>query len=167
MRQQFMVERAENRAGTKLTAIFIGRHGELGVEKAVTGDISSRGARVISTSEYSIDDTILFSLPAGHFTSAARVVYCDALGQGGFGTGLEFVGSSEPLEISKMNRLFAPVLSLYYWAGVRLAQGTEDCSDKILDPGRGRETWAAERGYFWSRLVSWPFRAWLGLRRAR
>ncbi len=167
MKQQFIVERAENRVGMKLTAILIGRHGELGVEKAFTENISSRGVRVISTSECFIDDTILFSLPAGHFTSAARVVYCDALGQGGFRTGLEFVGSSEPLEISKMNWLFAPVLSLYYWAGVRLAQGTEDCSDKILDPGKERETWAAERGYFWSRLVRWPFRSWLGLRRAR
>ncbi len=34
------------------------------------------------------------------FTSAARVAYCDALGQGRFGTGLEFVGSSEQLEMS-------------------------------------------------------------------
>jgi hypothetical protein len=70
------------------------------VERAATENVSPRGVRVISTSEQMIDDTILVALPAGHFTSVARVAYCDALGQGRFGTGLEFIGSSEPLEMS-------------------------------------------------------------------
>jgi hypothetical protein len=100
MKQQFMVERGENRVDMKLTAMLVGRHGMLGVEKAITENVSSRGVRVISTNEWTIDDTILLALPAGHFTSAARVAYCDALGQGRFRTGLEFVGSSEPLEVS-------------------------------------------------------------------
>ncbi|MFY9805040.1 MAG: PilZ domain-containing protein [Candidatus Acidiferrales bacterium] len=102
MEQQFVVERTENRVGMKLTAMLIGTHGKLGVEKAITENVSARGARVISTSEWFVDDTILFSLPAGHFTSAARVAYCDALGQGRFGTGLEFVGSSEALEMNAL-----------------------------------------------------------------
>ena len=100
MKQQSMVERDENRFEMKVTAMLIGRHGKLGVEKAITENVSSRGVRVISTDEWIIDDIILVALPAGHFTSAARVAYCDALGQGRFGTGLEFVGSSEPLEVS-------------------------------------------------------------------
>lgn len=100
MKQQFTVERGENRVDVKLTAMLIGRHGKLGVEKAITENVSSRGVRVISTNEWFVDDTILVALPAGHFTSAARVAYCNALGQGRFRTGLEFVGSSEPLEIS-------------------------------------------------------------------
>ena len=44
--------------------------------------------------------TLLLALPVGHFTSTARVAYCDVLGQGRIGTRLEFVGSSEPLEMS-------------------------------------------------------------------
>ena len=100
MKQQFMVERGENRVDMKLTAMLVGTHGMLGVEKAITENVSSRGVRVISTNEWTIDDTILVALPAGHFTSAARVAYCDALGQGRFRTGLEFVGTSEPLEVS-------------------------------------------------------------------
>jgi hypothetical protein len=96
----FVVERAESRINMKLTAMLIGTHGKLGVEKAITENVSSRGVRVISTSEWFIDDTILVSLPAGHFTSAARVAYCDEMGKGRFVTGLEFVGSSEPLELS-------------------------------------------------------------------
>lgn len=102
MEQQFIAERVENRVDMQLTAMLIGTHGKLGVEKAVTQNVSPRGVRVISTSDWFIDDTILVSLPAGHFTSAARVAYCDALGQGRFGVGLEFVGSTEALEINAL-----------------------------------------------------------------
>ncbi len=100
MKQQFAVERAENRVDMKVTAMLVGRHDKLGVERAITENVSPRGVRVISTSEWMIDDTLLVALPAGHFTSVARVAYCDTLGQGRFGTGLEFIGSGEPLEMS-------------------------------------------------------------------
>jgi hypothetical protein len=100
MKQQFMVERAENRIDMKVTAMLVGRHDKLGVERAITENVGPRGVRVISTSEWMIDDTILVALPAGHFTSVARIAYRDTLGQGRFGTGLEFIGSSEPLEMS-------------------------------------------------------------------
>ena len=103
MKQQVMTDRSENRVAVKLSAMLIGRHSRLGVETAITEYVSSSGLRVISASEWFVDDTILVALPAGNFTSAARVVYCDDLGQGRFGTGLEFVGSSEPLEISALS----------------------------------------------------------------
>lgn len=102
MKQQLMAERVENRVEMKVTAMLIGRHGKFGVEKAITENVSTRGVHVISSDEWIIDDIILVALPAGHFTSAARVAYCDALGQGRFGTGLEFVGSSEQLEMSSL-----------------------------------------------------------------
>jgi hypothetical protein len=97
--QSFVAQRVENRLAMKTTALLIGRHGRLGVERAITENVSSRGVRVISTSEWYTDDTILVSLPAGHFTSAARVTYCDPVGQGQFVTGLEFVGK-EPLQVT-------------------------------------------------------------------
>ena len=100
MKQQFMVERAQDRVDMRVTAMLVGRHDKLGVERAITENVSPGGIRVISTSEWMVDDTILVALPAGHFTSVARVAYCDALGQGRFGTGLEFIGSSEPLQMS-------------------------------------------------------------------
>ena len=102
MKEQYMVQRAENRVEMKLTALLIGRHGKLGVEKAVTENVSPSGTRVLSTSEWYIDDTILVALPAGHFTSAARVAYCDAIGEGRYVTGLEFVGLEEPLAVSAL-----------------------------------------------------------------
>jgi PilZ domain len=102
MMQQHMVQRAENRVDMKVTALLVGRHGRLGVETGVTENVSARGARVVSSSEWLLDDTILVALPGFHFTSAARVAYCDPLGDGRFGTGLEFVGAREPLEMTAL-----------------------------------------------------------------
>ena len=96
------VERAERRISVSGTAMLIGRHGRLGVERATMQNASSRGVRVISTTEWYEDDTILVSLPVGHFTSAARVAYCDVLEQGGFAIGLEFVGSDKSLDVSAL-----------------------------------------------------------------
>jgi hypothetical protein len=101
MQQTFAAQRVENRMSMKTTALLIGRHGKLGVEKAITENVSARGVRVISATEWYTDDTILVSLPAGHFTSAARVTYCDPMGPGRYVTGLEFVGKEE-LQISAM-----------------------------------------------------------------
>lgn len=102
MRRQYIVERAEDRVDMKVTALLVARHGRLGVETGVTENVSSRGARVISKSEWLLDDTILVALPGFRFASAARVAYCDPLGDGRFGTGLEFVGASEHLEITAL-----------------------------------------------------------------
>jgi hypothetical protein len=99
------VERAEGRLNIEAAVMLIGRHGKLGVEKAITENVSVRGARVISSCEWYADDTILISLPASHFTSAARVVYCDTLSQGRYAMGLEFVGSSKPLELTALARV--------------------------------------------------------------
>jgi hypothetical protein len=97
------VERAERRISVSGTAMLIGTHGRLGIERATMQNASSRGVRVISTTDWYEDDTILVSLPAGHFTSAARVVYCDVLKQGRFAIGLEFVGSNERLDVSALD----------------------------------------------------------------
>lgn len=102
MGKPYMVQRAEDRVDTKVTALLFSRHGRLGVETGLTENVSSRGARVISTRQWPLDDTILVALPGFHFTAAARVAYCDPLGDGRFGTGLEFVGASEHLEITAL-----------------------------------------------------------------
>jgi PilZ domain-containing protein len=108
VRQSFAAQRAESRVDMKLTAMLIGTHGKLGVERAFTENVSSRGVRVISTSEWFTDDTILVSLPAGHFTSAARVAYCEELGHGKFRTGLEFVGVVKPLDVNELDTSLEP-----------------------------------------------------------
>lgn len=102
MKLQYSARRVEDRVGMRVTALLVGRHGQLGVEKAFTENVSSSGVRVISASEWDQDDTILVALPSGHFTTVARVTYCDALGNGKFGTGLEFIGESKHLEINTL-----------------------------------------------------------------
>jgi len=72
------------------------------VKKAITENVSPRGVRVISTSEWDTDDTVLVALPERYFASAARVTYCEPMEAGRFGTGLEFVGKDEQLEVSAL-----------------------------------------------------------------
>jgi PilZ domain len=103
MKQQFMVERAENRTRMRITAMLVGRHDALGVEKAVTENVSSRGVGVISANQWMEDDVILVSIPAGRYSSAARVAHCVPIGTGQFRTGLEFIGSKEPLQVNSLS----------------------------------------------------------------
>jgi len=51
MQQTFVSQRVENRTAIKTTALLIGRHGKLGVERAITENVSPRGLRVVSSSE--------------------------------------------------------------------------------------------------------------------
>ena len=102
MTQSFLVKRAEERLGVRVTAMLIGRHGLLGVEKVTTENVSPRGTRVISATEWFPDDLILVSVPGAHYTSTARVAYCDKLGDGRFVTGLEFV-ADEPLPVGALS----------------------------------------------------------------
>jgi PilZ domain-containing protein len=103
MKQQFTVERAENRTRMKITAMLVGRHDALGVEKAFTENVSSRGVGVISANQWMEDDVILVSIPAGSYSSAARVTHCVPIGTGQYRTGFEFIGSSKPLQINSLS----------------------------------------------------------------
>jgi hypothetical protein len=100
--QTYAVQRAEERIDMRVTALLVGKHDKLGVETGVTADVSSRGARIIAMSERMLGDTLLVAIPGFHFTAAARVAHCCALGDGRFGIGLEFVVGSEPLEMTAL-----------------------------------------------------------------
>jgi hypothetical protein len=99
---KFAAQRAQERIDMKVTALLVGNQDKLGVETGVTADVSSRGTRVIAMSERPLGETILVAIPGFHFTAAARVAYCDALSDGRFGIGLEFVVGSEPLEMTAL-----------------------------------------------------------------
>jgi hypothetical protein len=100
--QEHVLPRAEDRVAMRVMALLVGRHEALRVETGFTEDVSSHGARVVSTSQWPLDDTIFVVLPGFHFRSAARIAYCDSLGAGRFGIGLEFVGTVEDLEITAL-----------------------------------------------------------------
>jgi hypothetical protein len=100
--QQHAVQRAVDRVDMKVTALLVGKRGKLGMETGLTEDVSSRGVRVTSTSEWLLGEMVLVTIPGFHFTSVARVVYCNPLSNGRFGVGLEFVGAREPLEMAAL-----------------------------------------------------------------
>jgi PilZ domain len=102
MTKSYTAERAEDRLEVKVAAMLVGRHGKLDIEKAVTENASVHGVRVISSSEWYPNDMILVSVPAAHFTAAARVAYCDALGDNRFSIGLEFASENDVLELAAL-----------------------------------------------------------------
>src|SRR5271156_3288258 len=103
MKQQFVVERTEDRTRMSITAMLVGRHDALGVEKTVTENVSSRGIGVISANQWMEDDVILVSIQAGRYSSGARVAHCVPSGTGQYRTGLEFIESGEPLQINLLS----------------------------------------------------------------
>ncbi|MFZ0636841.1 MAG: PilZ domain-containing protein [Candidatus Acidiferrales bacterium] len=111
MSQPFTVQRAEKRTDMKITALLVGTRGELGVEKAVTENVSPGGARVIAPTEWGSGDTILVALPDANFSSAARITYSAPFGRGQFSIGLKFIGSDEPLEVSSLAATFGGLQS--------------------------------------------------------
>jgi len=102
LQASYVTQRSEDRIDMKVTALLVGNHDKLGVETGVTADLSSRGVRVIAMSERQLGETILVAIPGFHFTAAARVAYCQSMGDGRFGIGLEFVVGSEPLEMTAL-----------------------------------------------------------------
>jgi PilZ domain len=100
--QDCLAQRTVERIAMKVMALLVRRDSTLRVETGFTENISSRGVRVALASKWTIDETIVVALPGFHFTSVARVAYCDPLGAERFGVGLEFVRAAERLEITAL-----------------------------------------------------------------
>ena len=65
-----------------------------GVESTFTENVSSRGARVLSTRRWKTGDQITIATLTGSFRAMARVAYCQFIPKSGFAVGLEFVEPS-------------------------------------------------------------------------
>src|SRR5271169_663674 len=70
LQQKYVMQRTEDRIDMKVTALLVGKQDKLGVETGVTEDVSSRGARIISATEWPLGETILVAIPGFHFTAA-------------------------------------------------------------------------------------------------
>ena len=76
-------------------AVHISGHATLpGTESTFTENVSSHGARVLSTRRWRTNERLVISTPAGSFQSVARVAYCETVPQATFAVGLEFVEPS-------------------------------------------------------------------------
>jgi hypothetical protein len=97
-----LLKRADERIQTRVTALLVGGEDKRGVETGLTENVSRRGIRVVTERQWQRNEAIFISLPGFRFTCAARVAYCDVLMDGRFGTGLEFTGRAEDLDIAAL-----------------------------------------------------------------
>ncbi len=75
-------------------AVHISGHGRApGVETTFTENVSSRGARVVSTRRWRANEMLEIASLPGDFRAKARVAYCKAQSEG-FVIGLEFLEPS-------------------------------------------------------------------------
>jgi hypothetical protein len=65
-----------------------------GTESTFTENVSARGARVLTTRRWKINEQLVISTAAGSFRSVARVAYCQPVARAGYAVGLEFVEPS-------------------------------------------------------------------------
>jgi hypothetical protein len=73
-------------------AVQIAGHPQVpGVEMTFTENVSSRGARVVSSRRWRINDQMTLASLPGNFQSLARVAYCEPHRGEGFAVGLEFL----------------------------------------------------------------------------
>jgi hypothetical protein len=87
----FDAVRCETRVPMEIGVRISGHSALPGTETTFTENVSSRGARVLSTRRWKINDRMVIATPAGSFQCVARVAYCQAAPQSGFAVGLEFV----------------------------------------------------------------------------
>jgi hypothetical protein len=62
-----------------------------GTETTFTQNVSPRGARVLSTRPWKVNDQMTISTMTGSFRALARVAYCAVTPESQFAVGLEFL----------------------------------------------------------------------------
>lgn len=90
----FNVLRSETRIPMEVGVKISGHSALPGTEATFTENVSSRGARVLSSRRWKINDQIVITNLGGSFRAVARVAYCHTVPQAGFAVGLEFVEPS-------------------------------------------------------------------------
>jgi len=65
-----------------------------GTETTFTENVSSRGARVLSTRRWKKNEQLTIATLTGSFRAIARVAYCQSVPERGFAVGLEFLNPS-------------------------------------------------------------------------
>ncbi len=90
----FDAVRCETRVPMEVGVHISGHRALPGTETTFTENVSSRGARVLSSRRWKINDRMMITTLAGSFQCVARVAYCHTVPQAGFAVGLEFVEPS-------------------------------------------------------------------------
>ncbi len=86
--KNFTVARREQRIPMEVGVDISGHSVLPGTEYTFTENVSSRGARVLSTRRWKINDRLTLTAFAGSFRTTARVAYCQPV-DAGYAVGLE------------------------------------------------------------------------------
>lgn len=87
----FAFHRVERRVPMEIPVVLDGHAQMPGKESTFTENVSTRGARVLSTRRWEQGERLLFASRTGEFRSSARVAYCQPLQGVGFAIGVEFL----------------------------------------------------------------------------
>lgn len=91
VQKKFSVSRCETRIPMEIGVQINGHAIFPGTEHTFAENVSSRGARVLSTRRWKVDDRLILTTLAGSFRAVARVAYCRGVNETGFAIGLELV----------------------------------------------------------------------------
>ena len=83
--------RREKRVPMEVGVRISGHLATPGTETTFTENVSSRGARVLSSRRWKTNDQVMIATMTGAFKSVARVAYCFITANSHFAVGLEFV----------------------------------------------------------------------------
>jgi len=83
--------RRETRVPMEVGVRISGHLSTPGTETTFTENVSSRGARIISTRRWKTNDHLTIATLTGSFQALARVAYCQATPETGFAVGVEFL----------------------------------------------------------------------------
>jgi hypothetical protein len=90
----FIAVRSEKRVPMEVGVRISGHAAIPGTETTFTQNVSPRGARVLSTRPWKINDKMVLTTMTGSFRSTARVAYCAITPDSQFAVGLEFIEPS-------------------------------------------------------------------------
>ena len=89
--KSFVAVRSEQRVPMEVGVRISGHAAIPGTETTFTQNVSPRGARVLSTRPWKINDHMVIATMTGSFRSTARVAYCTITAESHFAVGLEFL----------------------------------------------------------------------------
>ena len=89
--KSFVAVRSEKRVPMEVGVRITGHSAIPGTETTFTQNVSGRGARVLSTRPWKINDRMVITTMTGSFRATARVAYCQITSESNFAVGLEFI----------------------------------------------------------------------------
>jgi PilZ domain len=85
--------RNEKRVTMAIPVCLVTAEELLVAEQAMTVNVSSRGARVVTRRRWQLKEQPRLASPSGEFRAHAKVVYCEPLASGHFCIGLKFISA--------------------------------------------------------------------------